>query len=266
MNDVDKSTEIDCTSPERDELWYWNHYGVSNETNEKKSTTGPIVAMSGSAKALSDDQKEALVARDEILQKLLVVTGGKKSTKVVSRYYFHDALIDQENATKAVCKSEDQSPQPTEQENVAEGIELSAQAEANEATNASELQTSQPTQQENVAEGVEPSAQDEAKEATNASELQTSQSMEQDNVAEAVEPSAQAEASQPIEQVAIAETSNPSDLKPPESQPRTTHQGLQRSETNSNPKRSPPGSAKPKESKKKRKLDIDFKRLFCGFD
>ncbi|CAJ1961919.1 unnamed protein product [Cylindrotheca closterium] len=157
MNDVDKSTKIDCTFPERDEIWYWNHYGLSNETKENKSTTGPIVAMSGSAKALSDDTKEALVARDEILKGLLNVTGGKKS--IVSRYYFHDALIDQDNAKKAGSESEDRSPQRMDQDAMTEGVGLSEQADAKKAKHAVELQSSPPIGQDSISKRSKPNDQ-----------------------------------------------------------------------------------------------------------
>lgn len=143
MNYVDKSMEIDCDTPERDELWYWNHFGGSNETKEKKNTSGPIVAMSGSAKSLSDDQKEKLVARDEILKGLLKVSVGKKSTKVVSRYFFHDALIDQDKDDKTGLDLEDQNAQPIDQGDATNGVEPSDQAGAKKPKVGSEVQSPQ---------------------------------------------------------------------------------------------------------------------------
>ena len=73
-----------------------DHFGHSKKVTKKKSDSSQIIAMAGSAKELSEDKKEALVNRDEILQRLLEVSDGNKSCKVVSRHYFHDALIDQE--------------------------------------------------------------------------------------------------------------------------------------------------------------------------
>lgn len=62
------------------------------------------MAMSGNEVAnLSDDKKERLAARDEILMHLLAVSTSKKQSKVVSRYTFHDALLDKEETEKVVA-------------------------------------------------------------------------------------------------------------------------------------------------------------------
>lgn len=106
MNDVDKSTKIDCKTPEMDELQYWKHFGITSETKESKTSSGAIVAVAGSAQSLSEDMKKALVARDVILEGLLDVSGKKSKKKVVSRYYFHDALIDKEKINKSPTTDE----------------------------------------------------------------------------------------------------------------------------------------------------------------
>jgi hypothetical protein len=68
---------------------------------DKAVPESPIIAMSGNEVAnLSDDKKEKLAARDEILMHLLDVSSGQKKSKVVSRYTFHDALLDKEETEK----------------------------------------------------------------------------------------------------------------------------------------------------------------------
>jgi hypothetical protein len=73
---------------------------------DKAVPESPIIAMSGNEVAnLSDDKKEKLAARDEILMQLLDVSSGQKKSKVVSRYIFHDALLDKEETEKVVSSS-----------------------------------------------------------------------------------------------------------------------------------------------------------------
>ena len=114
MNEVDNRSEINCESPEMDVGEYFQYYAISNEVEKKENTTDAIVAMSGAASSLSEEKKEELVARDEILKGLLTVTCGKKPKNVVSRHYFHDALIDQDKEKKARPESGDQCLPPAQ--------------------------------------------------------------------------------------------------------------------------------------------------------
>lgn len=91
MNSYDDSMKIDCTFPEKDALWYSRHYTQMKKKDEDDS---PIIAMTGDAIAnISDETKNRLASRDEILTKLLDVSKGQKKSRIVSRYYFHDALL-----------------------------------------------------------------------------------------------------------------------------------------------------------------------------
>eukprot|EP00980_Cylindrotheca_fusiformis_P024895 scaffold12678_cov116-Cylindrotheca_fusiformis.AAC.2 len=107
MNEYDKTMTIDCTFPQKDEPWYFRHYAKAKKQANGIEPEKPIIAMSGSDVAnLSKEKKEKLAARDAILMHLLGVSASqKKKSKVVSRYAFHDALLDSEEMEKVTSSS-----------------------------------------------------------------------------------------------------------------------------------------------------------------
>jgi hypothetical protein len=118
MNEHDTSMQLDCSFAEKDALWYSRHFVASEKAAQENDTTdsgnssnNQIIAMSGdAAHNLSDEKKERLAARDEILTNLLNVsssgsTSSRKQSKIVSQFHFHDALLDEKVTEKVVSAS-----------------------------------------------------------------------------------------------------------------------------------------------------------------
>lgn len=97
MDKHDSSLKIDCTFPEQDTLWYHRHHAEM----KKAENDAPIIAMTGGSTSMSDDTKEKLVQRDKILTKLLDVSTGHNKSNIISRYYFHDALLKEKESQDA---------------------------------------------------------------------------------------------------------------------------------------------------------------------
>jgi hypothetical protein len=91
MNLVDVRNNT-CEAPERDQLWYERHlYSTDAELNES-----PIKCMASDPIDTSASQraKKKLVSNDEILEHLLDVTERQKKTTMISKFYFHEALLE----------------------------------------------------------------------------------------------------------------------------------------------------------------------------
>jgi ERCC4-related helicase len=81
-----------CDAPERDQLWYERHlYSTDAELSEspmKCMASDPIDSLA------SQRAKKKLVSNDVILEHLLDVTERQKKTTMISKFYFHEALLE----------------------------------------------------------------------------------------------------------------------------------------------------------------------------
>lgn len=127
MNGYNKRMILDCTFPEQgtpfglllttsniidllvyiplhtfmfslgaDTSWYKDHFQTPNEESHA-SSPGVITISSDSNTSLSKEKTEKLIARDEILLKLLEVKAKDRDAKIVSKHYFHDALLEEKD-------------------------------------------------------------------------------------------------------------------------------------------------------------------------
>jgi hypothetical protein len=96
MNEYDFRMKWKCSQGEKDPDWYIEHYRKPNRPlNEKKASASQIIdSVFG---RLSDEKTKEFVAKDKILQNLLTVSASGK--EIVSKHYFHDALLADENAS-----------------------------------------------------------------------------------------------------------------------------------------------------------------------
>lgn len=90
---VDDDVNNNCSASEKDSKWYGRHY--SDQLEVLKDSPAKCIARDSSDSAIPQDQKASLVERDEILKHLLEVTADKRKNSVISKYYFHDALLEE---------------------------------------------------------------------------------------------------------------------------------------------------------------------------
>ncbi|KAG7348165.1 SNF2-related protein [Nitzschia inconspicua] len=99
MNEFDQRMVWSCNIPEKDAMWYHEHFkkanvpkALSNPTSESKGGIycGHVLDATGQDK-MTDEATKKLVERDLILKNLLTVSANEK--QIVSKHYFHDALL-----------------------------------------------------------------------------------------------------------------------------------------------------------------------------
>ena len=90
MNELDSDNNT-CDAPEKDARWYYRH--LSEQLDILKDSPAKCIAREAIDSALSQEEKAKLVERDKILTHLLKVTAGDQKSSVISKYYFHDALL-----------------------------------------------------------------------------------------------------------------------------------------------------------------------------
>jgi hypothetical protein len=85
------TTNNTCKAPERSQLWYEKHLYSTDTTDES-----PIKCMARDHidSSSSTPAKNKLVSNDVILKHLLSVTERQKKTTMISRFYFHEALLE----------------------------------------------------------------------------------------------------------------------------------------------------------------------------
>jgi hypothetical protein len=91
MNTLD-SVNNTCDAPEKDTRWYYRHLSAQLD-NVLKDSPVKCIARETIDSALSQEEKAKLVESDKILTHLLKVTAGEQKSSVISKYYFHDALL-----------------------------------------------------------------------------------------------------------------------------------------------------------------------------
>ena len=103
MDDHDKRMELECCFPEKDAIWYSQHFRKPNEKSE--TITPPGLIISTAANRMSKAETEKLVERDELLKNILTVSSTKNPALIVSKHYFHDALLTEKDLTIELDKS-----------------------------------------------------------------------------------------------------------------------------------------------------------------
>lgn len=88
----DDTVNNSCDATEKDNRWYYRHLSADQLNILEDS---PVKCLSSEAidSAMSKEDKATLVENDVILQKLLNVAASEQQSSVVSKYYFHDALL-----------------------------------------------------------------------------------------------------------------------------------------------------------------------------
>jgi hypothetical protein len=88
-----------CKAPERDQLWYERQFNTDTAVSESQS---PIKCMASDPidSSSSEGAKQKLVSNDVILEHLLDVTERQKKTTMVSKFYFHEALLESTKDSK----------------------------------------------------------------------------------------------------------------------------------------------------------------------
>lgn len=90
---VDDDLNNDCSASEKDAKWYGRHFSDQHEV--LRDSPAKCIARDSFDSAIPQDQKALLVERDEILKHLLEVTADKRKNSVISKYYFHDTLLEE---------------------------------------------------------------------------------------------------------------------------------------------------------------------------
>lgn len=99
MQEHDQRVKWTCRVPEKDAVWYNTHFKKPNISKAELKGglyMSPSLAVGAGAK-MNDDATQKLVERDLILKNILTISAdGVK--EVVSKYYFHDALLTEKDA------------------------------------------------------------------------------------------------------------------------------------------------------------------------
>lgn len=104
MNKHDARMKLTCSSEERDSAWYYEHFKKPNQ--EITGNAHPESIASEVINKVSKVEKEKLVERDEVLKNLLTITSSSdNSTLIVSKHYFHDTLLTDNDPTN--CNEND---------------------------------------------------------------------------------------------------------------------------------------------------------------
>jgi hypothetical protein len=93
--DMNKNDDANnkCSASEKDAEWYGRHF--SDQLEVLKDSPVKCIVRDSSDSAIPQDHKALLIDRDEILKHLLEVTADKQKNSVISKYYFHDALLEE---------------------------------------------------------------------------------------------------------------------------------------------------------------------------
>lgn len=100
MNEHDKRMNLTCDFPEKDAVFYNQHF---KKPNLAQGTTSLHIGFNScvtTPNKMSKDETEKLVQRDAVL-KDIVALSSKDSSNVVSKYYFHDVLVAGKDSGKA---------------------------------------------------------------------------------------------------------------------------------------------------------------------
>eukprot|EP00536_Pseudo-nitzschia_multiseries_P009251 jgi/Psemu1/325559/estExt_fgenesh1_pg.C_2530022 len=92
MNEHDARMHLTCSFEEKDSVWYYHHFRKPNEKTSSSTASG--AADAETTNKLSAAETEKLVQNDVILQNILTISSrSKKAERIVSKHYFHEALI-----------------------------------------------------------------------------------------------------------------------------------------------------------------------------
>ena len=82
-----------CDDPEKDKFWYALRLKDGQATISHEGTIKTNTIRDNTDSALSNEENQKLAKKDIILQKLLTVTARDRATSIISKHYFHDALL-----------------------------------------------------------------------------------------------------------------------------------------------------------------------------
>lgn len=111
-DDVDNNS---CDHPERDQKWYEDKMqrDIVGNALVDSDVQSEVASNSGDGDAMSEADKQALVQRDEVLQHILGIQQSTKQTAIVSRYEFHEALLEADDKVRGPSKSKQSQGSPT---------------------------------------------------------------------------------------------------------------------------------------------------------
>ena len=102
MDEHDARMNMTCGFEEKDSVWYDRHFKKPNVKISLPSNPG-ATATEASSK-ISAAQSDELVEKDEILKKILSIpTRSKKAALIVSKHYFHEALVSDFDPSKTTA-------------------------------------------------------------------------------------------------------------------------------------------------------------------
>ena len=101
MNEHDQRMNITCNFPEKDAIWYSQHFKKPNEKPEV--FTSPCTVDDTASNTISRVGTEKLVERDHVLKNILTISS--KNALVVSKHYFHDVLLTEKDSFRELQKN-----------------------------------------------------------------------------------------------------------------------------------------------------------------
>lgn len=114
MNTTDPINN-NCIASEKSQQWYENHY-FTNTGFEQSPADSP---GKFSEEKFITKQTSEQTSNDEILQHLLGLTEEEKTTTLVSKHYFHEALMETTNSSEQLDKARQSMEMQKENEGVA---------------------------------------------------------------------------------------------------------------------------------------------------
>jgi len=103
VNKHDQRMDLTCNFPEKEAMWYSQHFKKPNE--KSKSSTSPSLLVETASTTISKAETEMLVERDELLKNILTISSRTKNPAlIVSKHYFHDALLSEKDSVRELEK------------------------------------------------------------------------------------------------------------------------------------------------------------------
>jgi len=104
VNEHDQRMDLNCSFPEKEALWYSQHFKTPNEKSKVITSSSLIVETASTT--ISKAESEILVERDDVLKNILTISSRTKNpTLIVSKHYFHDALLSEIDSVRELEKT-----------------------------------------------------------------------------------------------------------------------------------------------------------------
>merc|ERR1712238_15845 len=89
VNEHDQRMDLTCNFPEKEAMWYSQHFKTPNE--KSKFITSPSLIVETASTTISKAESEVLVERDDVLKNILAISSRTKSpTLIVSKLNFQE--------------------------------------------------------------------------------------------------------------------------------------------------------------------------------